>query len=205
MAYSTDCTRISRDKAVQIWNAMSGVPICRPLEGHSGPVQSVAFSPDGGTRIASGFNDNTVRIWNAATGTPFDEPLLGHPGIVRSVAFSPNSTLLVSGSEDRTIRVWDTVSGMQIGDGEPLIGHALEVYSVTFSPDSTHILSGSRDPRFRHGMPTQPHQLACLYEGIRIPFGLLHALAMALALRQALWMAHMGWPPSWNNGAQLVS
>ena len=109
---------------------------------HSGPVQSVAFSPDGGTRIASGFNDNTVRIWDAATGTPIGEPLLGHPGIVRSVAFSPNSALLVSGSEDRTIRVWDTVSGMQIGDGEPLIGHALEVIQLHSPP---HILSGSCD------------------------------------------------------------
>ena len=36
----------SDDKTVRVWNATSG-EIEHVLEGHSGPVESVAFSPDG--------------------------------------------------------------------------------------------------------------------------------------------------------------
>jgi WD40 repeat protein len=33
------------------------------LEGHSGSVNSVFFSPDG-QKLASGSNDNTIKIWD---------------------------------------------------------------------------------------------------------------------------------------------
>ena len=39
----------------------------RTLEGHTGPVQSVAWAPDG-TRLATAGADGTARLWDAATG-----------------------------------------------------------------------------------------------------------------------------------------
>ncbi|KIM92953.1 hypothetical protein OIDMADRAFT_94684, partial [Oidiodendron maius Zn] len=64
------------------WNAM-----LQTLEGHSGLVYSVAFSPDG-TQIVSGSLNETVRLWDAATGAAL-RMLEGHLGFVYSVAFSP--------------------------------------------------------------------------------------------------------------------
>ena len=45
---------------------MAGV-VKRTLSGHSKPVSSCSFSPDGGS-VLSGSGDNTLKIWDAATG-----------------------------------------------------------------------------------------------------------------------------------------
>src|SRR6185295_661463 len=54
----------SRDQTAKVWDAASA-KLLRTLEGHHGPVWSVAFSPDG-ERIVTGSWDRTARVWAVA-------------------------------------------------------------------------------------------------------------------------------------------
>ena len=75
------------------------------LNGHTGPVNCVAFSADG-KRLASASKDQTVKVWDATNGQE-TLTLKGHTGPVTSVAFSPDGKRLASASNDQTVRVWD--------------------------------------------------------------------------------------------------
>ncbi|KAK7190547.1 Vegetative incompatibility protein HET-E-1-like protein 15 [Paraphaeosphaeria sporulosa] len=110
------------------------------LEGHSGGVISVAFSPDS-TQLASASSDTTVKIWEVSNGACL-QTLEGHSGGVISVAFSSDSTRLASASEDTTVKIWEVSSGACL---QTLEGHSGRVLSVAFSPDSTWLASASDD------------------------------------------------------------
>ncbi len=77
-----------------MWDATTG-SLVSTLEGHSGCVTSVSFSPDG-TKIASGSDDKTVRVWDATTGS-LVSTLEGHSDSVTSVSFSPYGTKIAKG------------------------------------------------------------------------------------------------------------
>ena len=82
------------------------------LKGHTDPVTSVAFSPDG-KRIVSGSDDKTVKVWDAHTGQEI-RTLKGHTNWVLSVAFSADGKRIASGSADQTVKVWDAATGTLI-------------------------------------------------------------------------------------------
>ena len=142
-AFSPDGKHIvsaSRDGTVRIWDATTGKPIGKPLEGHTGTINSAVFSPNS-NYIVSASDDRTIRIWDVHTGKQIGNPLEKHAGCVYYATFSPDGKLIVSAGIDGTIRIWNAATGQQIGN--PLEGHNSWVYSVSFSPDGKRIASAA--------------------------------------------------------------
>ncbi len=57
------------------------------MRGHSTPLASAAFRPDGSRSVTASW-DNTTRIWDAGAATEI-AVLRGHDNCVLSAAFSP--------------------------------------------------------------------------------------------------------------------
>jgi WD40 repeat protein len=127
------------DQTVKLWDVQTGQCL-KVLEGHTGWVWSISFSPDGQT-LASGSLDYTVRLWDVSTGQCSKE-LNGHTGWVWSVSFSPDGQTLASSSDDRTVRLWDVQNGECL---KVLKGHDKGIWGISFSPDGQTLATSSED------------------------------------------------------------
>jgi WD40 repeat protein len=134
----------SNDRILTIWDASSGTYL-QTLRGHSGSINSVAFSRDS-TQLISASHDRTVKIWDARDGAYLQTLDDGHNDIVSAVAFSHDSTRFASASYDRTVKIWDTSNGVCLQTLN--IGHNDTVDRLAFSDRSRKLILASGTSRF---------------------------------------------------------
>src|SRR5258708_8141412 len=95
---------------VRLWDAYSGTHL-QTLTGDSGPVYSVAWSPDG-SLLANGSFDGIIRLWEmqGAQQGASGRMLPAHTHWGYALAFAPEGRPLSSGGADRTSKLWDMPS-----------------------------------------------------------------------------------------------
>ncbi|MFB6614811.1 NACHT and WD repeat domain-containing protein [Streptomyces sp. NPDC056367] len=118
-------------------------PFIARLGGHAGPVNAVAFAPDGRT-LASAGADGTVRVRETAGQRTLASFTL--PGRVRAVAFSPDGRTLAATSTDGPARLWD-VAGRRIAAVLP--ASTAGARALAFAPDGRTLAVAGPDGTIR--------------------------------------------------------
>jgi WD40 repeat protein len=147
--------------------------------GHSGVVNAVAISPDGGKAV-SGSYDETLKVWDLSSGRELNT-LVGHSDVVTAVAISSDGQTAISGSWDHTLRLWDLSSGHAF---HTLKGHSDKVYAVAISLNGQTAVSGSNDKTLKVWDLSTPAE----------SFILLRATAGWLPLWRSAWMVRLLYP-----------
>jgi WD40 repeat protein/serine/threonine protein kinase len=168
LGFSPDWRRLASaasDDTVEIRDAQTGQRTLT-LKGHTAPVMTVAFSPDGkqlasgggGHRLPDGtwglrrfppFERAEIKVWDAQTGREaFSVPgLIGYVGIL---TFSPDGKHLVGASGGPIppwVKVWDAQTGQELFS---LQG------PVAFSPDGKRLAGASGPPPRQAGASGPP-------------------------------------------------
>lgn len=148
LAFSPDSTVLAaatgndEDFSVHLWNAATGEAL-GTLDGHTGIVWDVAFSPDG-KMLASVSNDQTLKIWDWRNKTLLTS--LDFPGAVCSVRFSPDGQTLAVGGVDvpegqiERAAIWTYA----VGSWKPLLKFPeyLNIIALAYSPKGGVLIGG---------------------------------------------------------------
>lgn len=120
--------------------------------GHSGPIRSVAFTPDGETIISAGDEGVVKTFWalkidkaiedkKGDTWSDCESELSGHSGAVLCVTANIDDATIATASADNTIKLWflDAFEAKIEECFNTMVGHRSKVTQVAFSGDGRRL------------------------------------------------------------------
>jgi WD40 repeat protein len=122
---------------IKVWNVKSGKQLAR-LKARYGPVETLAFAPDGKTFAAGGARLN---VWDVESRKPLRELPQKHRTL--ALAYAPDGKALATcHAGDNVAHIWDPATGKSLAE---LRGHKGTVVSVSFSADARTLATSSYD------------------------------------------------------------
>ncbi|WP_346044522.1 WD40 repeat domain-containing serine/threonine protein kinase [Actinomadura chokoriensis] len=156
VAVSGDGRRVAVGHArgmIQVWEA--GGPLVATLDGHTGPVTSLALGEDGRTALSAslGFHhDGTVRAWDVAGGVwvraligPVRGTLHGRPVHTSPMdvgAVSPDARYAVVAWSPGPLAVWDAWRGAVVSEAPHSWRHVESVAPAAAAPTVVTVADG---------------------------------------------------------------
>jgi cytochrome c len=125
------------------FTAFAALPASAQLQGHGGPIKSLAISTDGAFVISGSFDTSAIR-WSLTKNSAV-QVLRFHESAVNAVVIIPGRKL-ATGGEDGQVAIWNE------GQAAPSIilkGHTAPVVALAASPDGKWIASASWDRSIR--------------------------------------------------------
>jgi len=121
------------DKFILVYEASTG-RVVKKLEGHTGWVRSLAFSPDG--QLASGGDDKTIYLWDPQSGNKIKE--IKQHGWIYDLEFSGDNKYLAAALEKNAIHFYNASTGTPALKLDKLDFPALK---LTMSPGGHEVAS----------------------------------------------------------------
>ncbi|WP_413755126.1 helix-turn-helix domain-containing protein [Streptomyces sp. MMBL 11-3] len=126
--------------------------------GHAGPVNSVAYLPDGRTAVTAS-DDGTAALWDLSRPDRVDRVAsVGHPAAVNAAVPSADGRLLVTAGQDHHAQLFDISDPRRPARLAVVKGHKKALYAAVLSRDKRLLVTAGEDHDARLWDITHPRR-----------------------------------------------